>query len=93
MVALIKPPKTANRIREVREAVGISQIELGRRIEMSEPTINRYENGNRKPTRQVLFRIAKALDVPLQALFIDLVTMPTQVNERSEESTNGTDTL
>lgn len=64
--------KTHNRIAEVRKARGLSQTELGRRIGKSEPTINRYERGNRKPTREVLNDIAEALGVPLKALFVDL---------------------
>jgi transcriptional regulator with XRE-family HTH domain len=64
--------KTRNRIKEVRESQGISQTELGRLVGLSEPSINRYERGNRKPTRKKLDDIAKALGVPLKALFIDL---------------------
>lgn len=64
--------KTHNRIKEVREAKGLSQAQLGRLIGKSEPTVNRYERGNRKPTRDVLNAIAQALGVPLKSLFVNL---------------------
>lgn len=49
-------------------------MELGRLIGVSEPAINRYERGNRKPPREKMNDIAKALNVPLKDLFVNLVT-------------------
>lgn len=69
---MVTTVKTHNRIKEVREAKGLSQTELGRLVGLSEPAINRYERGNRKPSRRKLDDIAKALDVPLKSLFINL---------------------
>lgn len=63
--------KTFNRIREQRQRAGLSQSELGRLIGFSEATVNRYENGNRKPDIIVLRKIALVLNIPLRDLFVD----------------------
>lgn len=52
-----------NRIREIREARGISQAELAKRVRTSQPQIKRLEQGERRLTEDWMRRIAKALDV------------------------------
>lgn len=64
--------RTRNRIREHREKYGISQSQLGRKVALSEAAINRYERGRRKPSKEIMMRIAEALGVPLRELFVDL---------------------
>jgi transcriptional regulator with XRE-family HTH domain len=78
---MVAEAKTTNRIREVRLARGLSQSALGKLVDMSEPAINRYERGGRKPTREKMHQIAKALGVPLQALFVDLSARDGEVIE------------
>lgn len=68
---MVTEAKSRNRIRDVRTQRGISQTELGLRVGMSEPTINRYENGGRRPSREMFNAIADALGVPLKDLFVD----------------------
>jgi transcriptional regulator with XRE-family HTH domain len=52
-----------NRIRELREAVGLSQAELARRINVTPPALQKVEIGARKLDQQWMRRIAKALEV------------------------------
>jgi predicted nucleotidyltransferase len=52
-------------IRARRQAAGMSQAALARAARVPQPNISAYENGRRRPTAEVLERIATALDVPL----------------------------
>lgn len=52
-----------NRIRELREAQGLSQAELARRIHVSPPALQKVEIGARKLDQHWMRRIAKALGV------------------------------
>src|SRR6266508_960836 len=59
------------RIRHLREAQGISQAELGRRIGSTQPAIARLEAGRVSPTLETLDRVAAALEVELVVGFED----------------------
>ncbi len=59
------------RIRGLREAHGISQAELGRRIGSTQPAIARLEAGRVSPTLETLDRVAGALEVELVIGFED----------------------
>lgn len=52
------------RIREVREERNLSQIELGKLVNLDHSTISDYERGRRVPSMVVGFRLAIALQVP-----------------------------
>jgi ribosome-binding protein aMBF1 (putative translation factor) len=58
-------------IRRLREARGISQAELGRRIGSTQPAIARLEAGRVSPTLETLDRVAAALGVELVIGFED----------------------
>lgn len=57
--------KTQNRIRELREAQGLSQLELAERLQpkTSQPQIDRLEKGDRRLTVDWMARVATALGV------------------------------
>ncbi len=59
------------RIRGLREARGVSQAELGRRIGSTQPAIARLEAGRVSPTLETLDRVAAALGVELVVGFED----------------------
>lgn len=52
-----------NRIRELREAAGLSQAELARRIHVTPPALQKVEIGARKLDQLWMRRIAAALEV------------------------------
>lgn len=60
------------RIRELRKAAGMTGTELGRAAGLAESsakvTVHRWERGERVPSLDSLFRIADALDQPVQNL-------------------------
>lgn len=58
-----------NAIRERRKARGISQEELARQCGVSRQTINAIENDKYDPTLSLAFRLAKALETTVDALF------------------------
>lgn len=59
--------QVAHLICELREKVGISQIELAKKAKVSQPQIARLEKGDRKrtPTFDTIFKILKALGYQL----------------------------
>ena len=58
-----------NTIRERRKARGLSQEELARQCGVSRQTINAIENDKYDPTLSLAFRLAKALETTVDALF------------------------
>lgn len=52
-------------VRNLRVAAGLSQTELARRADMTQPALSRLELGGSVPTINVLDRLANALDAEL----------------------------
>lgn len=57
------------RVRELREAAGLSQSELARRTGTRQPNIARLEAGGGMPKLETLQRVAAALDMELEVSF------------------------
>jgi transcriptional regulator with XRE-family HTH domain len=57
-------------VREAREAVGISQAELARRMGTGQPTIARLELGSVEPKLSTIARINEALGTELVIRFV-----------------------
>lgn len=60
-----------NRIKEAREALKVSQIELANRAGFSQPYIHDLENNHRGAKPETLQRIANALGVKVSDLVIE----------------------
>ena len=60
--------RIGKRIRTIREVRGLSQSQLGERVGLNADRIQKYENGARKPKKELLKQIARALDVQAMAL-------------------------
>ena len=60
-----------NRIREKRQALGLSQTKLGCSIGMAEPTLSNLELGKCKAWPKARRDLAKALETPERELFPD----------------------
>ncbi len=50
------------RLKECREALGITRQEAAKRVGISQPAYVRYENGTRKPSLQVINEIARTFN-------------------------------
>ena len=58
-----------NRIKDLREREGLSQVELARRARMASTNLNAIENGRLAPWPKVMKRLARALGVSEIELF------------------------
>lgn len=56
------------RMSYLREKQGMSKSELGRRLGISQPTVTRWENGERRPDLTHAVRLADLFDVSLDYL-------------------------
>jgi len=65
------------RIAETRNAAGISQEELGQKIDMSTAAISLFESGERKISLELLSKIANILGVTLKELIEGYEKVPT----------------
>ena len=57
------------RIRALRESVGLSQNKLGKLVGLPQSSINRYENGQATPTVELLRKYADYFDVSMDYIF------------------------
>ena len=60
-----------DRIRQARERVGLSQMELARRIGLSKNAMNSIEAGDADPRASRIVAIAQELGVSTDALLLD----------------------
>jgi len=58
-----------NRLREAREAAGLTQAQLAERVGVSRKTVNTVENGVFVPSTIVALKLAKAFDCTVEELF------------------------
>jgi len=58
-----------NRLRELREAAGLTQAQLAERVGVSRKTVNTVENGVFVPSTVVALKLAKALGCAVEDLF------------------------
>ncbi len=58
-----------SRVRELREARGWSQAQLGERLEVSRQTVNAIETGKYDPSLPLAFRIAAVFDTTIESIF------------------------
>ncbi len=67
---MVKPTKVTNSIRSLRFAQGeMTQAELASRIGVTRQTLIAIEKGRYSPSLEMAFRIALALNVPLDDVF------------------------
>ena len=56
------------RLRELRQAAGLSQVELAKRLDVSQSFVTKYENGDRRLDLFQLRAVCAALGVRLSEL-------------------------
>jgi len=59
-----------NRVKELREKIGLTQRELGERVLVSRQAINAIETGKFDPSIWLAYDLAKLFGVSMEALFI-----------------------
>jgi transcriptional regulator with XRE-family HTH domain len=75
MALTIHPPDRGPRVdadavylRRLREARGLTQLELSVAAGVTPATVSRLENGHQAPTLVTLYKLAEALEVPVADL-------------------------
>lgn len=63
-----------NPVLELRRLVGMTQAELARRGETSQPTIAAYEAGRKSPSLRTLERLATSVERELHVMFVPPMT-------------------
>lgn len=75
-----KPERLAEKLLQVRNALGLSQPEMHRRLGVENlieyHAISKYELGKREPTLQVLLQYARVAGVPTEVLIDDELDLP-----------------
>jgi len=66
---MVKPTRVTNSIRAVREAAGMTQADLARRVGVTRQTLIAIEQGRYSPTLELAFQLARAFRVGLDDLF------------------------
>ena len=61
--------RLANRIKEKRGELGLTQAELAERVGVTRKTVNTVENGVFVPSALLALKLAEALSVPVEELF------------------------
>lgn len=61
--------KLANRLKETRGELGLTQAELAEKVGVTRKTVNTVENGIFVPSTMLALKLAQALNVPVEKLF------------------------
>ena len=65
-----------DRLRELREQKQFTQGEITKRTGLLKPYVSRVENGHSVPGLETLEKFARALEVPMYQLFLDVQGAP-----------------
>ena len=75
-----KPKRLAEKLVQIRTALGLSQSEMLRRLEAEDQidytTISKYELGRNEPSLIILLRYARAANVSTDVLIDDELDLP-----------------
>ena len=79
----IRPAKLANKLREIRHVLGLSQSELLRCLDaedlMHYGRISDYELGKREPSLWILLAYARVARIHLEVIVDDNISLPTEL--------------
>jgi transcriptional regulator with XRE-family HTH domain len=78
-----KPKRLAEKLRQIRQSLGLSQGELHRRLGVEDlisyTQISKYESGLREPLLMVLLQYARVAGVNTEALIDDELDLPARL--------------
>jgi transcriptional regulator with XRE-family HTH domain len=87
--AKIIDQRVANRIRERRQRVGMTQQKLAQMIGVAFQQAHKYERGLSRVSAGRLYRIAEVLDAPIGYFFSTGEDAPEAIAERSDGASHG----
>ena len=86
----IKPERLAEKLRRIREALGLSQSEMWRHLGLEDlivfKQISTYELGKREPPLPVLLAYARAAGVCMDTLVDDRLDLPAKLPAKPKHS-------
>lgn len=86
----VKPERLAEKLFQIREALGLSQSEMWRRLGAEDlivfKQISTYELGKREPPLPVLLAYARAAGVCMDTLVDDQLDLPTKLPAKAKHS-------
>lgn len=80
-----RPKKLARKLRQIREALGMSQSEMSRQLaaehsfKTARSRISEYESGAREPPLAILLAYGRVARVHLESLIDDEATLPDKI--------------
>ncbi len=86
-----KPKRLAEKLLQIRNALGLSQTEIHKRLGIEElipyTQISKYESGLREPPLEILLQYARVAGVHMEALVDDELDLPEKIpgDTRHEE--------
>ena len=87
----IKPERLAEKLRRIREALGLSQSEMWRHLGLEDlivfKQISTYELGKREPPLPILLRYAQAAGVSTDVLIDDRLDLPAKLPAKPKHKT------
>jgi transcriptional regulator with XRE-family HTH domain len=82
----VKPERLAEKLRAIRDAFGLSQGELVKRLEAGDlidaKHVSKFELGEREPSLIVLLRYARLARVSMDVLADDELDLPARLQKR-----------
>ena len=78
-----------DRLRELRKQKKYTQGEVAKRAGLLKPYVSRVENGHSVPAIETLEKFARALEVPMYQLFLDVEGAPKLPNLPKRWTVNG----
>lgn len=63
------PERLANRLKERRAGLGLTQAELAEKVGVTRKTVNTVENGVFTPSATLAIKLAKAVGLSVEELF------------------------
>lgn len=63
------PERLANRMKDRRTELGLTQAELAEKVGVTRKTVNTVENGVFVPSTILALKLAETLNVPVEQLF------------------------
>ena len=86
----VKPERLAEKLRTIRDAFGLSQGELVKRLEsvnlIDAKHVSKFELGEREPSLLVLLRYARLAGISIDVLADDDLNLPAKLPSRSRRS-------
>lgn len=76
--------ETGKRIKEIRDAKGLTQIAFAEKINVSRSYMNKIENGSKSPSIDLLIEIAVFGDVTLDYLILGRIQNEAQNKKEAE---------